>query len=210
MKKRSKPPIAALYAAPGFFTKDEYPENNKRPDPADERNFMAVYAGPDFFTGAKEYPVSLSEDDPSRPDPAMRKVYAGPDPLAGKEGKKGRPEAEILDVYAGPVPEEEPEAESGEAPAMNKGAEILGVYAGPAPVCAQDETDEEIMERLMKQLEKDPPMMQGLVQASPTPPSPLGMGMMGGLAGMRFCPECGTKAVPGDKFCRECGTSLTR
>ena len=63
----------------------------------------------------------------------------------------------------------------------------------------------------MEEMKEHPPMMQGLVQADHTAiPGGMNMGMMNAFMGMKFCPECGTKAYPGDKFCRECGARLTK
>ena len=42
----------------------------------------------------------------------------------------------------------------------------------------------------------------------PLPPEALAADMDAEADKVRYCPECGTRALPGDKFCRVCGTRL--
>ena len=212
--------FTALYAAPGFFRpKPGEPEEDETkealtsgvysaPEPP-AAPFMCVYAGPDWFAGKKgDGAGAFAPTEPTEPAETAPAETAETAPAEYPENyaEEGS-SAPFMEVYAGPdqfsanEPEEPSEPEL-EEPAPEEPAEA-----------AHEETEEERIARLVEQYKNDPPGICGLVQADPealkrnTGFMNMGMGMGIG-ANPRFCPECGTKATPGDKFCRQCGSKL--
>lgn len=211
-KKRT--PIAALYAAPRVFKKDdEAPEKSQKPEyPApqgdEEPEIHTVYACPTLNDPEPGYPDSLAEEEPpiapvyAGPDrmkkhPRMGRVYAGPAP-------DKRNEELISAVYAGPEMMRQPMALVYAGPewfANKRGeADVQDVYAGPAPEEPED-TDGKPMT-----MPEIPPGLCGLVMASPdtrpafmTKPADTPPGV---------CPGCGARVPDGFKFCAECGTPI--